>query len=150
MYRVKAVAEMLDVSTNTIYRAIESGALDALKIGTGKGTIRIPGRAIRAYVNACSEAAYQSYVRLGENPAADDDAGADTAGYRPDALSGAQADGMACLVCKADFLNEQIPNRPLGHSYTGAQVFVCSSHNPTEVDQAANRFAVTGRSKGVA
>lgn len=62
VYRVKAVAELLDVSVATIYRAVESGKLDALKIGAGKGTIRIPGHAANTYVNSCSDAAYQSYV----------------------------------------------------------------------------------------
>ncbi|GAA0509603.1 hypothetical protein GCM10009545_09630 [Saccharopolyspora thermophila] len=66
MYRVKAVAEMFDVSVNTIYRAIESGELDALKLGTGKGTLRIPGWALNAYVEKCSQAAYEAFVTSGE------------------------------------------------------------------------------------
>ncbi|WP_229373277.1 helix-turn-helix transcriptional regulator [Umezawaea beigongshangensis] len=57
MHRVKAVAEMLDVSVATIYRAIESGALRALKIGTGKGALRVPEDAIGEYIKACQEAA---------------------------------------------------------------------------------------------
>ncbi|SDY10473.1 DNA binding domain-containing protein, excisionase family [Saccharopolyspora shandongensis] len=61
-YRVKAVAEMFDVSVNTIYRAIESGELDALKLGTGKGTLRVPGRALDVYVEKCSQAAYEAFV----------------------------------------------------------------------------------------
>lgn len=60
MYRVKAVAEALDVSVNTIYRAIESGALDALKIG---GAVRVPGAAVNAYVKSCGQAA--SAVEVG-------------------------------------------------------------------------------------
>lgn len=67
MFRVKAVAEMLDVSTMTIYRAIESGKLEALKIGTGKGTLRIPEYALVAYKKACAQAAYESYVIGGES-----------------------------------------------------------------------------------
>lgn len=58
MYRVRAVAEALDVSVATIYRAIEAGRLEALKLGTGKGTLRVPGRAANAYVKSCSEAAH--------------------------------------------------------------------------------------------
>lgn len=54
MYRVKAVAEALDVSVNTIYRAIDSGALKALKIGNGKGAVRIPGSALNAYLGNCA------------------------------------------------------------------------------------------------
>jgi excisionase family DNA binding protein len=59
MFRVKAVAEMLDVSVATIYRAIESGALPALKVGTGKGALRVPGSAVREYMRACQLAARQ-------------------------------------------------------------------------------------------
>ena len=40
MYRVKAVADMADVSVFTVYRAIESGGLEALRIGTA---VRVPG-----------------------------------------------------------------------------------------------------------
>jgi excisionase family DNA binding protein len=57
MYRVKAVAEMLDVSAATIYRAIETGALQALKIGTGKGALRVPADSIERYVRSCQDAA---------------------------------------------------------------------------------------------
>jgi excisionase family DNA binding protein len=41
LYRVRDVAEHFDVSVNTIYRAIESGQLTALKLGTGTGTFRV-------------------------------------------------------------------------------------------------------------
>lgn len=64
MFRVKAVAELLDVSAATIYRAIESGALRALKVGTGKGALRIPEDAIAEYVKACQEAALASTPQL--------------------------------------------------------------------------------------
>jgi excisionase family DNA binding protein len=64
MYRVKAVAEMLDVSVATIYRAIESGALRALKIGTGKGALRVQSDAIADYVKACQQAAAASAPQL--------------------------------------------------------------------------------------
>lgn len=73
MYRVKAVAEMFDVSVSTIYRAIEAGHLDVLKIGTGKGSIRITADAIRAFQNECAEAAYRSYVLGGESAESADD-----------------------------------------------------------------------------
>ncbi|QYN16845.1 AlpA family transcriptional regulator [Amycolatopsis sp. DSM 110486] len=71
-FRVKQLAEMLDVSRATIYRAIESGQLDALKIGTGKGALRIPGHAVNTYLETCAEAAYQGYVKGDESAAADD------------------------------------------------------------------------------
>jgi excisionase family DNA binding protein len=62
MYRVKAVAEMFDVSVSTIYRAIEAGKLEALKIGAGagRGSVRIPDYALRIFEDACAEAAYRT------------------------------------------------------------------------------------------
>ncbi len=51
MLRVKAVAEMYDVSAATIYRAIEAGQLTALKLGIGRA-LRIPETALRAYEEA--------------------------------------------------------------------------------------------------
>ncbi len=53
MLRVKAVAEYFDVSLATIYRAIESGQLRALKLGTGRGTLRVPESAVLAFADAC-------------------------------------------------------------------------------------------------
>lgn len=67
LYRVKAVAEMFDVSVATIYRAIESGALDALKVGSGKGAIRVPGEAVAAYWESCADAGYRAYVTGSES-----------------------------------------------------------------------------------
>jgi excisionase family DNA binding protein len=64
MFRVKAVAELFDVSVATIYRAIESGKLDALRIGAGKGAIRVPEYAVKAYQEACAAAA-QDIGRVG-------------------------------------------------------------------------------------
>ena len=62
--RVKTVAEMLDVSVATIYRAIESGALPALKVGTGKGAFRIPAAAVPEYLRNCEKAAQQTPAPL--------------------------------------------------------------------------------------
>ncbi|KAA5836017.1 helix-turn-helix domain-containing protein [Saccharopolyspora hirsuta] len=78
VFRVKAVAEMFDVSVQTIYRAIESGELGALKLGTGKGALRVPGWALNAYVEACSLAAYETFVAGNQSAAeaADDAQGA--------------------------------------------------------------------------
>jgi len=56
LYRVRDVAEHFDVSVATIYRAIESGQLAALKLGTGKGTLRVTGTAVLAYQRACARA----------------------------------------------------------------------------------------------
>jgi excisionase family DNA binding protein len=57
IYRVKVVANTLDVSVATIYRAVESGALRAHRLGTGKGAVRIPGDALLDYIAACERAA---------------------------------------------------------------------------------------------
>lgn len=57
LYRVKAIAEALDVSVATIYRAVEAGELAAFKIGAGKGAIRIPGHAVPAYLDLCGKRA---------------------------------------------------------------------------------------------
>ena len=61
LYRVRDVAEHFDVSVTTIYRAIESGQLTALKLGTGTGTFRVTGAAVVAYAEACVRAAYESW-----------------------------------------------------------------------------------------
>jgi len=57
MYRVRDVAGHFEVSVATIYRAIESGQLDALKLGTGRGALRVPGAAVLAFTAACAPAA---------------------------------------------------------------------------------------------
>ncbi|QRP48864.1 helix-turn-helix domain-containing protein [Amycolatopsis sp. FDAARGOS 1241] len=57
LYRVRAVADELDVSVATIYRAVESGVLRAIRLGTGKGAVRIWGHAIEDYLAACESAA---------------------------------------------------------------------------------------------
>ena len=54
MFRVKAVAERFDVSVSTIYRAIESGQLVALKLGVGKGSLRITEHALAAFEESCA------------------------------------------------------------------------------------------------
>jgi excisionase family DNA binding protein len=64
LYRVRAVAEALDVSVATIYRAVESGALRAVRMGTGKGAVRIPGQAVRDYLAACESAAATAALRV--------------------------------------------------------------------------------------
>ena len=42
-------------------------------------------------------------------------------------LSPAQADGLACVVCGADYLTVKVPHLPVGRSRTGSQIFVCST-----------------------
>lgn len=67
-YRVKAVAEALDVSAATVYRAVASGALRATRLGTGRGAVRIPGDALREYVAACERAAAKSPAASSDLP----------------------------------------------------------------------------------
>lgn len=71
-YRVREVAEKFDVSVATIYRAIESGQLTALKLGSGKGALRVPDYALAAFEEACTQAAHDDHV-IGETPAAEAD-----------------------------------------------------------------------------
>jgi excisionase family DNA binding protein len=67
LYRVRDVAEHFDVSVNTIYRAIESGQLKALKLGTRTGTFRVSGSAVLAYAEACMRASYQAWFPGGSS-----------------------------------------------------------------------------------
>jgi excisionase family DNA binding protein len=113
LYRVKAVAELLDVSPATVYRAVESGRLGALRFGAGKGGLRIWGEALTAYLAACQVPSFAASVA----PVLD-------------GLSDAQADGMACVVCGADYLTVKVAHGPVGRSRTGSQVFACSTHRP--------------------
>jgi excisionase family DNA binding protein len=50
MYRVKAVAQMLDVSVSTVYRLAQSGQLQAVRVGPRKGALRIPEDSLNAYL----------------------------------------------------------------------------------------------------
>jgi excisionase family DNA binding protein len=53
---VKQVAEALNLSIYTVYRKIQSGALEARRGGDG-GTIRVPAFSVEAYMQpACSDA----------------------------------------------------------------------------------------------
>ncbi len=114
LYRVKAVAEMLAVSPATVYRAVESGRLAALRFGAGKGGLRISGEALNAYLAACQVPA--------------------TPAVEPvlDGLTNAQADGLACVICGADFMAVKVTHYPVGRSHTGSQVFACTTHRDTD------------------
>jgi hypothetical protein len=51
-------------------------------------------------------------------------------------LTPAQADGLACVVCGADYLVVRTPHVPVGRSETGSQVFACKPCLPAlEGDQ---------------
>jgi excisionase family DNA binding protein len=71
MYRVSDVAELLDVSKSTVYRAIEAGDLDALRIGSA---VRIPGASLAGWLDQCVQAAYEHHVLAGEPVEATDQA----------------------------------------------------------------------------
>jgi excisionase family DNA binding protein len=47
--KVKDVATILDVHVATVYREIEAGRLHALRVGAGRGTLRIPRASFDAY-----------------------------------------------------------------------------------------------------
>lgn len=94
LYRVKDIAERWSVHPATVYRLVESGELPALRFGKGKGTLRISGEAINAYVAKVE-------------------------------LPFKQADGLACVVCGADYQVVRVGHVPVGTSRTGSQVFAC-------------------------
>lgn len=50
MFRVKAVAELLDVHVSTVYRLAESEQLHSVRVGFGKGALRIPADSLNAYL----------------------------------------------------------------------------------------------------
>jgi excisionase family DNA binding protein len=49
-YHVAEIAEMVGVHRVTVYRDIAAGRLKALRIGKGKGTLRIPPAALKPYL----------------------------------------------------------------------------------------------------
>lgn len=61
VFRVKELAELVDVHRSTIYRAIESGELEALKIGAGRGALRIPGASVNIWLSECMDAAAREF-----------------------------------------------------------------------------------------
>lgn len=54
----------------------------------------------------------------------------------PETLSAAQADGLACVVCNADYLTVRTVHRPVGRSRSGSQVFACTTCVPAEAEDA--------------
>ena len=49
--RVAQVAAQLNVHRTTVYRAIESGALAAVRLGQGRGGLRVSPEALTAYLS---------------------------------------------------------------------------------------------------
>jgi hypothetical protein len=52
-------------------------------------------------------------------------------------LTPVQADGLACVVCGADYLHVRVPHVPVGRSRTGSQVFACVGCSLDDVRRAA-------------
>ncbi|SHL74497.1 helix-turn-helix domain-containing protein [Streptomyces yunnanensis] len=48
-YRVKEVASTLGVDISTVYAAIHEGQLVAYRVGSGRGTFRVPRSALAEY-----------------------------------------------------------------------------------------------------
>ena len=65
LYRVSAVADLLDVSKPTVYRAVSSGELDSLRIGDA---IRIPGEALADWLGRCGYRLVHPLERLTKDP----------------------------------------------------------------------------------
>lgn len=57
MLLVSEVAKQIRVTKSTIHRLIDAGVLPALRVGIGKGAIRIRRTAWEAYLEVCEEAA---------------------------------------------------------------------------------------------
>ena len=49
VYTVPEVAALLRVNRSTIYRDVESGRIDAYRVGKGRGTVRISAAALAGY-----------------------------------------------------------------------------------------------------
>ncbi len=56
MLTVAEIAAQLRVSKWTVYRLIEDGALKAIRVGRGKGSIRVFESAYKDYVAQCQVA----------------------------------------------------------------------------------------------
>lgn len=48
-FRVAEVAARFDVDETTVYRMVKAGRLGAVRIGRGRGTVRIPVESLTAY-----------------------------------------------------------------------------------------------------
>ncbi|MEU7726149.1 helix-turn-helix domain-containing protein [Streptomyces sp. NPDC040724] len=50
-FKVKDVAAFLGVDASTVYVACRTGLLGSYRVGVGRGTIRIPRSALKAYAD---------------------------------------------------------------------------------------------------
>jgi excisionase family DNA binding protein len=51
LLKVKEAAQAMNVSPDTVYDLVNSGALPSIRIGTGRGTIRIKPTELEKFLN---------------------------------------------------------------------------------------------------
>jgi excisionase family DNA binding protein len=56
-YRVAEVAARFEIDETTVYRQIKAGRLKAVRIGSGRGTVRVPAEALAEYEASIAAAA---------------------------------------------------------------------------------------------
>ena len=64
---IEQVADLCQVSTKTVYRAIRSGALNACRLGRG-GAYRVKPEEMESWIEACSGAARERPAARGALP----------------------------------------------------------------------------------
>ncbi|WP_018683372.1 helix-turn-helix domain-containing protein [Actinokineospora enzanensis] len=159
LYRVKAVAEMLDVSPHTIYRAIGDGRLDAVRIGR---VVRITAEALAVFLDACGEDAYQAFVVAGESVSAVDEGDVTRIPGRPattapqaaggplvfEGLTESQVHGQACVLCGLSYVQSggfDVEHFAVGQSPDGSEMYACRRHPATrELSDAYTATTTTG------
>ena len=57
LYRVAEIAARHAVDKTTVYRQIKAGRLEAIRIGTGRGTVRVPAESLAKYEASITAAA---------------------------------------------------------------------------------------------
>jgi len=50
LYKVSEIAELFRVSERTVYNWIDWGYMRAIKVGEGRGTIRVPEDAVNEFI----------------------------------------------------------------------------------------------------
>lgn len=56
-FRVAEVAARFEIDETTVYRQIKAGRLKAIRIGSGRGTVRVPAAALAEYEASITAAA---------------------------------------------------------------------------------------------
>lgn len=59
-FRVADVAARFGVDSTTVYRQIKAGKLQAIRIGRGRGTVRVSAAALAEYEQSITDAAVES------------------------------------------------------------------------------------------